>query len=144
MWESGYISLLSQCHCDFCLWKMTFWKKKKVFHPDGFSLSHKMMENSATTLTHYAVVRSGKENSFRPKFTSLVLEKALKSRDGQCDVSAAQLLNTDSFKTERKRRLKCPSVVFFIHLPTLMSSQLLLHHTLSLTQGFLLFRWSII
>lgn len=61
VWERRNMSLLSQCRCDFCLWKMTFWNK--FFHPDGFSFSRKMMENSATTLSHYAAVRSGKENS---------------------------------------------------------------------------------
>lgn len=112
VWERRNMSLLSQCRCDFCLWKMTFWNK--FFHPDGFSFSRKMMENSATTLSHYAAVRSGKENSLKKtKVHMSLLQKALKSLEGQCDVPAAQLYNTDGSETDRKRRLTCPSVVFY-------------------------------
>lgn len=112
VWERRNMSLLSQCRCDFCLWKMTFWNK--FFHPDGFSFSRKMMENSATTLSHYAAVRSGKENSLKKtKVHMSLLQKALKSLEGQCDVPAAQLYNTDGSETDRKRRLTCPSVVLY-------------------------------
>lgn len=116
---------------------MSFWKKKTVFHPDGFSFSRKMMESSATTLTHYAVVRSGKENSFKPKFTSLprrlssLRKVSATSPPPNYLTAGPELTGIDV------------SASFLNHLLTFISSQLQWCHTLSLAPGLLLLWWSV-
>lgn len=85
--------------------------KRKKEKKSSIETASEMTETSATSLTHYTAVRSGKENCLLNPDSHVCSRKKRLSSLGE--VAATSNYSVQTFKTDRRRRQKCPSVVFF-------------------------------